>query len=805
MRVILLCAVLAIVLFGVANASIICETRGTTGSQNTLVATVVVNFGAAVSSSYQGNELARAFDVVFPISNRPIFVLSTSVSETNVTLTLRQDSLNREHQTGAMFRVNYTDLGFATRFLTVNGIKQSTSFLCTTVDRIAPRYRSAAVSSLSSGIQPIQLVFTEPVQTCSGGSFFVSNFTVLDYATTNVTLTPVFPPPTPHWWFMGDVTSPEYDVALPSNVVCDTSGNGNDAIVSSDIRTSLDGPFWSTGTTVHRLYDIDEDGSPDLAAVLSLMQFNSSELHPDQARILVDGVNVTDKTVFDDGYVVDETILVRFTSPPIVSTATLMIGNQIPAYSGLGFPVISSSLSRNFAILMPLFMTSVTGNMGSNQVTVTVWQAKSPNPPVSAFGVQSTYPFNISGFTGTPTLTSITLTLNASIRSVAEALATKIYMVPEVYNAASQGYPLWRPKLVNFTGISRSVVSRVGTGAWDTLTLTLVESVSADDVSTSNLRIPAGSGVTYTITAASHLSSTQVRYSVSQTCANEPSPCVDTSPDITYNLTIGSLSLTQLTTEYETVAPVFVGAAAVIGSNKIRVVTSESVVGFSPSTAFTGVTVIAQSGSGSEYTLTLSRRIKESDLSYTWLESDLVDVLGNEATEAALVFSMKATFHDDEGDGTITRLRLTTNMPHFEFSSSNAFSTIPVMTLGAVTRVSSTVSDIAITNGVSFGSSVTVEYISHTSLSARILLSNDGRGGLEIPISYFLVESSTETIGSSTVSFSDLSIGVQAGIISAIVGALLMGILATSYFKTNRVKTSKRHRHELLREVELDE
>ena len=617
----------------------------------------------------------------------------------------------------------------------------------------------------------------------------MSSFTTQPFATSDTYLTPLSSPPTNLWSFSGETDAGA--LTLSANVVCDVAGNANDQTTSVPWDGYPLGPTsWSLSTKDYNLYDLDENGAPDMASLNARAPFNSSIIVPDQALIQIDGANVTNKLFIDDGNAIDPTVLVRFNSPAIVSTAVILRSTGPWTVAGIGFPFSFSASSSAFTSKMPLFMTSVTGNMGSNAVTVTVWQAKSPHPPVSAFGVQSTYPFDISGSTGTPTLTSITLTLNASIRSVAEAVAIKIYMVPEVYNAASQGYPLWRPLLINITDISRVLISRVGTGAWDTLTFTFVNAVSVDDVFTSILRIQSENGVTYTVTDASRLSSTQVRYTISQTCANSSVSCVDTSPNITYNLTIGSLSLTGLTTEYETVAPVFVGAAAAIGSTKLRVLTSESIVGFSPSTAFTGATVTAQSGSGSEYSLTLSRSVKETDLSLTWLESDLVDALGNEATESALVFSVKATVHDDDGNGLITRLRLTTNRPHVELSSSAAFRTIPSMTLGSVTRVSSTVSDIAITNGVALGSSVSVEYVSHS--SARLVLSSDTRGGLEIPLTVFPAESdASSTSDTGDADFSDLSTGIRALLISAIVAAFVLGIGANMFLRSSSSKKSQ--------------
>lgn len=789
-----LSVIVVALLFCVANAQIICETKGNVGIQLSLVESVVVNFGASVASTYQGNELARAFEVTFPVTNRPIFVLNATVSGTNVTLTLRQFTTNAaDPQTGAVFNVNYTDLGFSSRFLSVGSSRRTSGLVCTTVDRVPPVMYAPYALALTTSVQlPIVIMFSELVSPCGGGSFALSSFSTQDFPTSNTTLTPIGTVPTHLWYFVGD-TDVGYRSILAANSVCDGNGNRNFVTGDYDALFPTIYSFWSgsAATELRRVYDTDKDGNADLVFLTSSGPFNSTSLRSSDFQITIDGVVISNPQVIDDSIETDRAACVRF-SNTVVSTSTTLASHIYPnAYYGLlNTPTAVSPDQLTMIDCISVTIVSVSGNIGSNLITVTVSQPKSPSPPLSNFGIQSALPFNISGSTGTSTLTSITLMLNASIRSVSEALATKIYMIPEVYNAASQGFPLWNPTSINFTSVSRSVVSRIGTGAWDTLTFTFVNAVSVDDVFTSILRIQPKNGVTYTVTDASRLSSTQVRYTVSQTCANTSVSCVDTSPDITYNLTIGSLSLTQLTTEYETVAPVFVGAAAAIGSSKIHVLTSESVVGFSPSTAFTGVTATAQSGSGSEYSLTLSRSVKETDLSLTWLESDLVDALGNEATESALVFSVKATVHDDDGNGLITRLRLTTNRPHVELSSSAAFRTIPSMTLGSVTRVSDTVSDIAITDGIALGSSVSVEYLSHS--SAKLVLSSDTRGGLEIPLTVFPAESDTSSVGDTgDADFSDLSTGIRALLISAIVVAFVLGIGANMCLRSSSSKKSQ--------------
>ena len=231
-------------------------------------------------------------------------------------------------------------------------------------------------------------------------------------------------------------------------------------------------------------------------------------------------------------------------------------------------------------------------------------------------------------------------------------------------------------------------------------------------------------------------------------------------------------------------------------------------MGWSPASLFSGLTIVSIVDgpvANKEKTLTLARGVKASDLSNEWLETDLADALGNEDTLAPLIFAVTATAHDDDGDGLVTRIRLTTTLQHQAFTSSNGFATIPTMTLGAVTRVSATVSDIAVTaHNIAWGSSLSLQYTSHVSISARVLLSANLRSGLELPLTTFPVESSTETIGSDSASFEDLSVAAQAGLIVGIVAALFTGIALGSCWNKSSRRKSRRQRVPSDSDVELE-
>lgn len=594
---------------------------------------------------------------------------------------------------------------------------------------------------------------------------------------------------------------------------CDGSGNTVLTTTSISVVYSLNLRFATTRSGSFKYYDLNTDGRVDAMLFVANFAFNDTSYPLSPVPVQVDGVNVTGVARVTEEFETDNSMLFTFddtTTGTVTSIAATPVTFFAPNIAGV------SGLAQTAVDVAPPIILSVTGALGSKQITVTVSEAHSTALSSSQFEVYSPYGLSIAGSTGTSTTTNITLILSDNIRYTAAfsdigSSQLRVYLKLQDYGTVTtQGLPLWRSVSPTSSTITRSVITRVGTGAWDTLTLTLARTFSASDLSTASLRIVDTSAIQYTVTTAVALSSTQARFTVSQTCVNASEPCIDTSPTILYNLTIGNQSATLLATEIETAAPVFVGVSAAVGSNQVRVRFSEPVVGWSPSTLFTGLSIVSIADgpiANKEKTLTLVRSIRTSDLSKEWLETDLVDALGNEDTVTPLIFAVTATAHDDDGDGLVTRIRLTTTLQHQAFTSSNGFTTVPAMTLGAVTRVSATVSDIAVTaHNVAWGSSLSLQYTGHVSVSAKVLLSADLRGGLELPLTTFAVESSTETTGGGSSSFSDLSTTSQALIISGIVGAALVGILAGSWWtsssssSSSNKRRSKRFKHELLQE-----
>ncbi len=809
--VVVIVSLVLIVLASVCQAQVQCYTENS--NVGNLVRTVTVVFSDTVVSTYTANELATAFSVRFS-SGRPLIVQTATVSSTNVTLTLRRTSTDLEAQTGATLFVNFTALADVPRNLSVSGTVLSSGRLCTTIDRSGPSI--VTFFAQTPGGPNAVLFFSEPVQRCGGGNLLVSDFFALEPITTAATeFTPYGTAPSAVWYLPAtSVSSEPLAVAsLEAGRACDIAGNSN-SLGGEFVLFSNAARFATSQAGSFKYYDLNADGRVDAMLFVSRFAFNNTLYPLSPVPVRVSGVNVTGVARITEDFETDNSVLFTFddtttgTVTSIDTTPTTFFG---PGLVGL------SGLARTAVDVAPPIILSVTGTLGFNQITVTVSEAHSTTLSSSQFEVYSPYGLSIAGSTGTPTTTNITLVLSDNIRYTAAfsdigSSQLRVYLKLQDYGTVTtQGLPLWRSVSPTSSVVSRSVITRVGTAAWDTLTVTLASAFSASDLSTASLRIVDTSAIQYTVETAVALSSTQARFTVSQTCVNASEPCIDTSPTILYNLTIGNQSATLLATEIETAAPVFVGVSAAVGSNQVRVRFSEPVVGWSPSTLFTGLSIVSIADgpiTDKEKTLTLVRSIRTSDLSKEWLETDLVDALGNEDTVTPLIFAVTATAHDDDGDGLVTRIRLTTTLQHQAFTSSAAFATIPVMTLGAVTRVSATVSDIAVTaHNVAWGSSLSMQYTGHASVSAKVLLSADLRGGLELPLTTFVVESSVETLGSGSSSFSDLSTTSQALIISGIVGAALVGILAGSWWKSSASSSSssskrrsKRFKHELLQE-----
>ena len=800
-----------VVLVSVCQAQVQCYTENL--NIGNLVRTVTVVFSDTVVSTYTANELAAAFSVNFA-SRRPLIVQTATVSSTNVTLTLRRTSTDIEAQTGVTLFVNFTALTDVPRNLSVSGTVLSSGRLCATIDRMGPDLVSFRAQTVD-GPNAV-LYFSEPVQRCGGGNLLVSDFFVLEPITTAATeFTPYGTAPSAVWYLPVTVVSTDpMAVATPeAGRVCDIAGNSN-TLNGESATFGVEARFATSRAGSFKYYDLNTDGRVDAMLFVSTFAFNNTLYPLSPAPVQVNGVNVTGVARVTEDFETDNSVLFTFddttagTVTSIDTTPTTFFGPNITGLSGFAQTAVD---------VAPPIILSVTGTLGSKQLTVTVSEAHSTTLASSQFEVYSPYGLSIAGSTGTPTTTNITLVLSDNIRYTAAfsdlgSSQVRVYLKLQDYGTVTtQGLPLWRSVSPTSSIVSRSVITRVGTGAWDTLTVTLASAFSASDLSTASIRIADTSTIQYTVETAVALSSTQARFTVSQVCVNASEPCIDTSPLILYNLTVGNQSATLLATEIETVAPVFVGASAAVGSNQVRVRFSEPVVGWSPSTLFSGLSIVSITDgpvADKEKTLTLARGVKASDLSKEWLETDLVDVLGNEDTLTPLIFAVTATAHDDDGDGLVTRIRLTTTLQHQAFTSAAAFVTVPAMTLGAVTRVSATVSDIAVTaHNVAWGSSLSLQYTGHALTSAKVLLSADLRGGLELPLTTFPVESSTETLGSGSSSFSDLSTTSQALIISGVVGAALAGILAGSWWKSSSLSSSssrqrrpRRFKHELLQE-----
>lgn len=802
--------VVALGLLVSSQAQIQCYTQGNAGLRGDQLASVLVVFTGAVTSTYQGNETVRAFDAYMPVSSRPLLIETASISGTNVTLSFRLVSTFYDSQTGYTLHINYTDLGFGDRWLSVDGTRLSSGFLCVTQDRSAPVLQRLVLDGfvpIPVFPTPLVLIFSEPVKSCSGLSVPVSSLSLSAITTDWTHVLPYGSSFTSTWYFNITDADGSSVVSIASGVFCDAQNNTQATsftLSSNYIRDNRCNAFHQN----YAYYDLNRDGRVDALLYNIAFAYNSSLFPLDVPRIAVNGINVSNSRVIVEQYAVHLQLLIAFDDMPIQSsgTVTATAGFISPMYGLMGSCL--PSLTRTAFSQIPVFPVSAALDMGSSQVTVTVSDAFTPALVSSLLGVRPGISF---ANTVSATNTSIVLRLNSTIRSVSAFSSSEIYLVPLVWNTVVRGFPLWRPVSLTPVTVSRAVITRVGTGAWDTLTLTLASAFSASDLSTASLSIVDTSAIEYTVETAVALSSTQARFTVSQVCLNASEPCIDTSPSILYNVSIGNQSATLLATEAETAAPVFVGASAAVGSNIVRVRFSEPVVGWSPSALFSGLSIASIVDgpiAGWEKTLTLSRSIKAADLTKEWLETELVDVLGNTDTEVPLIFAVTATAHDDDGDGLVTRIRLTTSRQHQAFSSSDAFVTVPAMTLGAVTRVSTTVSDIAVTqHAVTWGSSLSIQYKSHASVGARVLLSADLRGGLELPLTTFSVESSEEALSSGSSSFSDLSTATQAGIIAGIVAALLAGILLGSYWRTARVTTKKKHRHELMQDssdIELE-
>lgn len=197
---------------------------------------------------------------------------------------------------------------------------------------------------------------------------------------------------------------------------------------------------------------------------------------------------------------------------------------------------------------------------------------------------------------------------------------------------------------------------------------------------------------------------------------------------------------------------------------------------------------------GTKVNLTLYHR----DSKVETLDSQ-TDVIVNVAFESLL-----ASVHDDD-DGLTDRLRIHTSTSHFEFTSSAAFSTFSTMTLGAVTRVSATVSDIAVTDGALIDESVTVEYTAGNPIAARLRqrLSANGDG----PLDGFEMGSVTtlDAIQVPIVTVTEGEDGMSYALAGGLIGgAAVLGLLL-GYYSRCSLKTYTKAKHYRSRVADSDE
>ncbi len=362
----------------------------------------------------------------------------------------------------------------------------------------------------------------------------------------------------------------------------------------------------------------------------------------------------------------------------------------------------------------------------------------------------------------------------------------------------------------------------------DLLLVTYSRAVNPSSVATSNIQ---GLLPNLTVVSATLVSARQVAYRLQQTCLNTTVPCIDTSqrPNFTLSgvvdLYATPLSATDTLISEDRTRPTIVGVSAAIGSVSIKVLFSETIVfassfvsraSFSLHTNGLYAAAVTPSTNAAEYTITANRAIKTSDLAalLQGVNVTLVDLLGNQGSDApAAIFSFNASVHDDDDDGLTDRLRIRTSVSHFEFTSSAAFSTFPTMTLGAVTRVSATVSDIAVTDGAPIDESVTVEYTAGNLLAARLRqrLSVNGDGpldGFEMGSATTLAEIQVPTV-TVTEGEDGMSYALAGGLIggAAVVG-LVIGLCyssSSSSSSASKARTQSRHRRRKRKEEDSDD
>jgi len=351
----------------------------------------------------------------------------------------------------------------------------------------------------------------------------------------------------------------------------------------------------------------------------------------------------------------------------------------------------------------------------------------------------------------------------------------------------------------------------------DLLLVTYSRAVNPSSVAVSNIQ---GLSPNFTIVSATLVSSRQVAYRLQQTCANTTVPCIDTSQKPSFTLSgimdaYGTLlSANDTLISEDRTRPTIAGVSTAVGSTTIKLLFSETIVFASSFVSRASFSLhanglyaasVSPSTNAAEYTVTANRGIKGSDFAalLQGVNVTLVDTLGNQGTdEPGVIFYFNASVHDDDDDGLVDRLRIRTSTSHFAFTSSAAFSTLPVMTLGAVTRVSTTIADIAVTNGAPVDESTVVMYTAGGLLSTRLRqqLSTNGDGpldGFEMASVSNLAEIQvpTETV-TVTEGQDGMSYALAGGLIggAAVVG-IILGVCYSSSSSSSRsiAKTQSRH------------
>lgn len=735
-----------LLLLGVAHSQIVCNTSGNAGVVGSLIQFVVVDFKAPVVSTYQGNELARAFDVSFQ-SGRPLFVTTAVVSGNLVNLTVFNRAGNFEMQTGKTVRVNYTQLVGILGNLTAGGSLVTTGVKCTTSnDNVRPVIIATYFSGFTT-TESLSLLFSEPVRACNY-ALHTNNLTFVPISegvgVISYSAQPLIPfggSPSSVWSFTynGAASNPGVTMTIVANAVCDASGNPNIFTAGvymydfTSLPTLTD--YLETASTVNGgfYYDLDGDGLSDSALLYSPWAISTSSTNNNSVTLTINDAAYP-VTVFDpeeDAF--DNTVLMRFVDTSVTSMRVSF--SNTTAYGPRVTAIDVSSAPIGDAI--PPFISRITGSYGFSQIDVTVSEAHTSALAASQFCVDVR--FGVSIVRGVSS-TSSSIVLELSSRVLQDV---GIYLKPLTYGVETQGYPLWRTP--EFTWLIRNM-SISGT-PWDTLT------VNYTDAAVSSVVILRSLASHSYVVDSETVSGNSAVYKVSRTCVTT-TPCLTTSVDFTLNLT-GSVATIFNAVVADLSPPVIVGYSVIVGANKIRIQFSET-VNLGHTVPFeihsNGLLATSYTQTGSVFVFTLERAIKASDSSTGWNSLTITDSAGNTATAVVpAIFSVTIAAFSN-------KLRITTSLPHQSINAS-MLSTVPFIELGDATRVSDTITDIEATVT---SSSVTIEHL------GGILLSSGQRSGFELLQAEFPITGEVESTSSDGIS------NALAG--GLIAGAVVVGI-----------------------------